>query len=73
MSNILMVVVIERDGDLLVAQCDPYDICTQGRDLNELFYRLSLQIAVEIDLANGIENVQRLPPELQGEYSGNSV
>lgn len=57
----LMVIVIERDGDLLTAQCDPYDICTQGRNLDELLYRLRMQIGEEIRVAGSLDKVPRLP------------
>ena len=59
----LMVIVIEHDvdGDMMTAQCDPYDICTQGRTLDELLHRLRWQVAAEIDAAKGLGNVPRLP------------
>ena len=61
MSEHLMTIAIERDGDVLTAQCDPYDICTQGRDLPQLFERLNWLIGVEAAQAGGLENVPRLP------------
>ncbi len=60
MGDRIMTVVIERDGDMWTAQCDPFDICTQGRNLDELLTRLRGQVAVDIRVAGGLENVPRL-------------
>ncbi len=57
----VMTVVIEQDEDMWTAQCDPFDICTQGRNLDELLTRLRGQVAVDIRVAGGLENVPRLP------------
>ncbi len=55
----VMVIFIQREGDMWVAQCAPYDICTQGRDLDELLTRLRATVAVEIRIAKGLKNVPR--------------
>ena len=65
MSDRVMTVVVKREGDLFVAQCDPYDICTQGRDLDQLFRRLHSTICIEIEWAGSLENVPQLPPDMQ--------
>ncbi len=61
MSDRLMTIVIERDGDMLTAQCDPFDICTQGRTLDELMHRLRLQMFAEIHTAGSLDLVSKLP------------
>ncbi len=61
MSDRLMTIVIERDGDMLTAQCDPFDICTQGRTLDELMHRLRLQMFAEIHTAGSLDLVPKLP------------
>ncbi len=57
----VMTVVIEQDEGMWTAQCDPFDICTQGRDLDELLTRLRGQVAVDIRVAGSLENVPKLP------------
>lgn len=61
MSERVMTVVIERDGDMWTAQCDPFDIATQGNSLTQLLHRLMLQVQVEVECSGGLENVPKLP------------
>ena len=57
----VMTVVIERNDDMWTAQCDPYDICTQGGTLDLLLARLRHQIGAEIYTAGRLESVPKLP------------
>ena len=50
-TDVLRVVIFEeefRDVKMLVAQCLEKDICVQGKDLEELFKRLTATIYLEV-------------------------
>ena len=63
-GNMLNVRVTMEDG-ILVAECSPFDVVTQGSDMETLFRRLGLQLAAEIKQAGTLDNVPRLPSDLQ--------
>ncbi len=63
-SDLLTVRVSVEDG-ILVAECDPFDVVTQGPYLPELFYRLGVTFAAEIEVAGSLDKVPRLPPDMQ--------
>ena len=56
-----MTVVIEEDGDMLVAQCDPFDVCVQGRTVEIVLTRLALQWRAELEQAGSVSRIPRLP------------
>ncbi len=61
MGNRVMTVVIEREDGMFVAQCDPFDICTQGATIDQLLDRLRHQVWADTEHYRGLENVPRLP------------
>ena len=44
-------VIVFKEGDMLVAQCLEYDICTQGPDIETL--RQRMDCLLELELENG--------------------
>lgn len=59
--DFLRVIIFEeevKDAKMLVAQCLEKDICVQGKDLEELFKRLSATIYLEVPY---MENISSAP------------
>jgi len=56
-----MTIVIEQDGDMLVAQCDPFDVATQGKTVQQVLDRLATQWSAEVEAAGSVSKIPRLP------------
>ncbi len=61
----LFTVRVSKEDGMLVAECDPFDVVTQGADLPALFYRLGVTFAAEIEVAGSLEQIPRLPVNMQ--------
>lgn len=59
-----LMVKIYKEGDMLIGQCSPIDVCTQGKDVPQVLERLSLTIAAEIEERGSIEAIPRLPDDI---------
>lgn len=59
MQNEIMTVRISREGELYVAECSPYDVITQGKDIVTTIERLSKQLAVEILIAGALYKIPK--------------
>lgn len=56
-----MTITITDEGGVLAAQCDPFDVCTQGRTVQEVLDRLAAQWRLEVEAAGGVAAIPRLP------------
>ena len=56
-----MTITIEQDGDMLFAQCDPFDVCTQGKTVQQVLDRLALQWRAEVQTAGSVAKIPLLP------------
>jgi hypothetical protein len=59
-----MKVIIQREGEFLVAQCLEHDICAQGSNMTELMDRLTLTVELECDERGGtLDDIAPAPEE----------
>lgn len=56
-----MTITIEQDGDMLFAQCDPFDVATQGKSVQQVLDRLAAQWRAEVECAGSVSKIPRLP------------
>ena len=48
-------IVVIKDGEMFVAQCLDYDICTQAADIDTLRDRMDCLIQVELESSQAID------------------